>query len=132
MFYFFFIFIFLFFFSLPVKSLDDVVKKHKITLWERIVRFFDFDLLCDPVYINISFGLSLAFIGEMNFSLMLPLVLENRRFETSDVAKLMSLLAFADICSRFSSPFISQSVKSKVRFVYLISLTSGIFFRICK
>lgn len=118
--------------SVPPKSLDDVVPRHTGTTMERIVKFFDFDLLCDPVYVNISLGLSIAFVSEMNFTIMLPFILKERSFDTDRIAVLLSILAGADIVSRFISPFFGQSIKSKVRIVYLVSLVSGIFCRICK
>lgn len=122
----------LFFCSPPLRSLDDVVKPHKETFGARVVRFFDLDLLRDPIYLNISCGLALAFVSEMSFTIMLPIVLQDRGFETNDTAWMLSTLAAADILSRFTSPLIGSSLKSKVRVTYLCSLISGIIFRECK
>lgn len=96
------------------------------------MKFFDFDLLSDPIYVNISLGLSIAFVSEMNFTIMLPFILNERSLDTNSIAVLLSILAGADIVSRFISPFFGQSIKSKVRIVYLMSLFSGIFCRMCE
>lgn len=119
------------FFRPPLRSLDDVVKPGD-SLGTRIVQFFDLDLLRDPFYLNISMGLTIAYVGEMSFSLMLPFILDDRGLHTKQIAIFMSVLAGADIASRLVSPFVGHRVKSKVRIVYLIGLSSGIIIRICK
>ena len=42
--------------------------------YQKIVRIFDLDLLKDPVYVSIWFGMSIAFTGEVNFSLLTPFI----------------------------------------------------------
>ena len=110
-------------------SLDDIVRPQKDTFTGRIVRFFDLDLLNDIIYLNISCGLAIAFVSEMNFTIMLPILVQDRGFSKPETAWVLSSLAIADIMSRFISPLIGDSLKSKVRVTYLFSLICGIVFR---
>ncbi|CAH1399976.1 unnamed protein product [Nezara viridula] len=98
-------------------------KKKDSQQWiSKIVKLFDLDLLQDPAYRTIWFGISLAFTGEINFSLMTPMILGDLGWNVEETAKLMSSLAFADIIMRFISPFIGDAVKLPAKQMYMISL----------
>uniref|UniRef100_T1HKF4 Major facilitator superfamily (MFS) profile domain-containing protein n=1 Tax=Rhodnius prolixus TaxID=13249 RepID=T1HKF4_RHOPR len=88
----------------------------------KVVKFFDLDLLKDGVYRNIWLGMSLAFTGEINFSLMTPLILGDRNFNIEETATLMSVIATADIIFRFLAPFIGDRMKITPRYMYMLSL----------
>lgn len=87
-----------------------------------VVRFFDLDLLRDPVYVNIMLGLSFAVFAEMNFSLLTPFILADRHFGTQDIAYLLSIIAVSDIVFRFLAPFIKKACKQPVRVMYIMGL----------
>uniref|UniRef100_A0A146L297 Monocarboxylate transporter 1 n=2 Tax=Lygus hesperus TaxID=30085 RepID=A0A146L297_LYGHE len=101
---------------------SEEVEAKKKGCWQRIVKMFDLDLLKDPVYFNIWLGMSIAFTGEINFSLMTPVILGDRNFDISETAKIMSTIATADIIFRFVSPFIGNYLKLPPRQMYMISL----------
>lgn len=90
--------------------------------YQKVVRFFDLDLLKDPVYVSIWFGMSIAFTGEINFSLLTPFILGDRNFDVQTTAMIMSFLATADIIFRFISPFVGNKTNLSARQLYLMSL----------
>ncbi|KAF6200016.1 hypothetical protein GE061_006315 [Apolygus lucorum] len=98
------------------------IPEEKKGCWQKIVKMFDLDLLKDPVYFNIWLGMSIAFTGEINFSLMTPIILGDRQFDISETARIMSTIAVADILFRFVSPFIGYFLKLPPRQMYMISL----------
>lgn len=94
------------------------------------IQFFDLTLLTDPIFVNIIFGLSIAACVETNFSLILPIILKDMmQFETSDIAKLMSVIGFSDTLFRFVSPFIGEWCNKSPRVMYMVSLLLIIFTR---
>ncbi|KAK9509593.1 hypothetical protein O3M35_006872 [Rhynocoris fuscipes] len=97
-------------------------KKLKKPWYIKVVKFFDLDLLKDGVYRNIWLGMSLAFTGEINFSLMTPLILGDRNFNIEETATFMSVIASADIIFRFLSPFAGEKLKVPPRYMYMYSL----------
>lgn len=104
-------------------------KEHKGYL-QHFVQFFDLTLLSDPIFVNIVFGLSVAACVETNFSLLLPIILKDMmKFETSDIAKLMSVIGFSDTLFRFVSPFIGEWCNKSPRVMYMVSLLMIIFTR---
>uniref|UniRef100_A0A2A4JLY7 Major facilitator superfamily (MFS) profile domain-containing protein n=1 Tax=Heliothis virescens TaxID=7102 RepID=A0A2A4JLY7_HELVI len=109
----------------------EVVKeKEKKGYLEHFVQFFDLTLLTDPIFVNIVFGLSIAACVETNFSLLLPIILKDMmKFETSDIAKLMSVIGFSDTLFRFVSPFIGEWCNKSPRIMYMVSLLMIIFTR---
>ncbi|PZC82528.1 hypothetical protein B5X24_HaOG210277 [Helicoverpa armigera] len=67
---------------------------------------------------------------ETNFSLLLPIILKDMmKFETSDIAKLMSVIGFSDTLFRFVSPFIGEWCNKSPRIMYMVSLLMIIFTR---
>lgn len=67
-------------------------KKPKFTLWQKIVIFFDLDLLKDLTFINIMVGVTIANFAEMNFSVLTPFVLDEFGLTQHQIAFCMSLL----------------------------------------
>ncbi|XP_075972249.1 uncharacterized protein LOC142974039 [Anticarsia gemmatalis] len=106
------------------------IKEKNKTFLESIVAFFDLTLLTDPIFVNIIVGMSVAACVETNFSLLLPIILKDMmQFETSDIAKLMSLIGFSDTLFRLVSPFIGEWCNKSPRVMYMVSLLLIIFVR---
>ncbi|XP_072941886.1 uncharacterized protein [Epargyreus clarus] len=99
-------------------------------LLERFIDFFDLTLLGDPIFVNILFGLSIAACVETNFSLLLPIILNDMlKFETADIAKIMAVIGFSDTLFRVVSPFIGEWCHKPPRVMYMVSLIIIIFTR---
>lgn len=82
-------------------------EKEKFTFMQKLVIFFDLDLLKDFTYINIMVGITIANFAELNFSVLTPFVLADYGLEKSQIAFCMSLLGTADIGCRFFIPFLA-------------------------
>ncbi|CAH0391881.1 unnamed protein product [Bemisia tabaci] len=93
----------------------------------RLIDLFNFQLFKDFGYVSIIVGLSLAFVGEMNFSLMFPSVLQQMSYNIDETAVFMSVLAIADICSRFTTPFLNKYSRRYARLFFTLSLVFGLF-----
>jgi MFS family permease len=89
---------------------------------DRLVKFFDLDLLKDPIYVSIMVGLSLAVFAEINFSLLTAFILAEFSLNTEQIATFMSILGIADIIFRFLAPYIGQLMKLPPRPMYVITL----------
>lgn len=111
----------------------DKEEEKKKGYMSHFIQFFDLTLLSDPIFVNIVFGLSIAACVETNFSLLLPIILKDMmKFETADIAKLMSVIGFSDTLFRFVSPFIGEWCNKSPRVMYMVSLLMIIFTRCSK
>ncbi|RZC32316.1 uncharacterized protein BDFB_002007, partial [Asbolus verrucosus] len=94
--------------------------------WKRfldsLVKFFDLDLLMDPIYVNIMVGLSLAIFAEINFSLLTAFILAEFGLNTYQIATFMSILGIADIVFRFLAPYIANFLKLPPRPIFIGSI----------
>uniref|UniRef100_A0A7G3APR5 Putative monocarboxylate transporter n=1 Tax=Lutzomyia longipalpis TaxID=7200 RepID=A0A7G3APR5_LUTLO len=97
----------------------------------RVAKFFDLDLLQDPIYVNMMLGMSIAIFAELNFSLFTPFILADMNFTTEEIASVMSLLAISDIVFRFLAPFIGDYFHQSSRLMYMYSLVMLIIGRMC-
>ncbi|XP_044728016.1 uncharacterized protein LOC123291701 isoform X2 [Chrysoperla carnea] len=94
------------------------------TFWQKIVIFFDLDLLNDPIYVNIMVGITLVWFAELNFSILTPFVLKDFNFNKSETANFMSVVATVDIIVRFLIPFASAKVSWDNRTFFMIGIMS--------
>jgi hypothetical protein len=113
--------------SRPIKK-----KSHWRIFFDRLVKFFDLDLLKDPIYVNILVGLSLAVFAEINFSLLTAFILAEFGLNTDQIATFMSILGIADIIFRFLAPYIGQLMKLTARPMYVITLFLLMLSRFCE
>lgn len=80
------------------------------------------DLLYDPVYVNMMFGITFATFAELNFSLMTPFILGEYGFSKIQVATVMSTLASIDGVTRLLIPFIADFVGWENRTFFLVGI----------
>lgn len=119
--------------NINLQEKEIVKEKDKKSYMDHFIQFFDLTLLKDPIFVNIVFGLSIAACVETNFSLLLPIILKDMlKFETSDIAKIMSVIGFSDTLFRFVSPFIGEWCNKSPRVMYMVSLLMIIFTRSSK
>lgn len=88
----------------------------------RIVNLYDFDLLRDPIYVNIMLGMSMAIFAEVNFSMLTPFILADMEMTTAKIANVMSIIAIVDLFSRGVSPFLGEWLRQPPRKMYMFSL----------
>ncbi|XP_065159545.1 uncharacterized protein [Atheta coriaria] len=109
-------------FSLP-KDPIKVPEEKKVSIWMKIVTVMDLDLLKDPVFLNLIFGLSIFYVAEQNFKLVTPFFLAKLNFGQSTVAWFLSVQAFTDIIARLVLPPICDRVNITKRTLFM----TGIF-----
>ncbi|KAJ8947363.1 hypothetical protein NQ318_002889 [Aromia moschata] len=100
-----------------------VKKKPKKTAWQKIVVFMDFDLLKDPIYLNLVFGLSIFYVAEQNFKMVTPFFFKDIGYDKSDVALFLSVQALTDILARLILPPICDRLLISKRTLFM----TGIF-----
>ncbi|XP_059617769.1 uncharacterized protein LOC132262506 [Phlebotomus argentipes] len=105
--------------NLPVRKPAKKVFRQYL---RRVVKFFDLDLLKDPIYVNLMLGMSVAIFAELNFSLFTPFILADMDFNTDQIAAVMTLLGIADLVFRFLAPFIGDYFHQSARRMYVYSL----------
>lgn len=113
-----------------------IKKRKKTNLFMRFlkgfVNFFDLKLLCDPVFVNIMVGMSLAIFAELNFSILTPFIMADFGLNTSQSATFLSILSIADLVFRFFAPFIGDYLKKPPRKMYMLTLGLLIISRFSK
>ncbi|XP_017155976.1 uncharacterized protein LOC108164641 isoform X2 [Drosophila miranda] len=94
----------------------------EISFLQKVVTFFDLDLLRDFTFVNLVAGLTIINFGELNFSILTPFILVDFGFETSQITLAMSLLAGLDITMRFLVPFLTEKIPWDNRVFFLIGV----------
>ncbi|XP_018573020.1 monocarboxylate transporter 5 [Anoplophora glabripennis] len=95
----------------------------KKSTWQKIVVFMDFDLLKDPIYLNLVFGLSIFYVAEQNFKMVTPFFFQDIGYDKSDVALFLSVQALTDILARLILPPICDRLTISKRTLFM----TGIF-----
>ncbi|KYM98165.1 Monocarboxylate transporter 13 [Cyphomyrmex costatus] len=88
----------------------------------RVADLYDFDLLRDPIYVNIMLGMSIAIFAEINFSVLTPFILADMGLTTAKIANIMSVIAIADLISRGAAPYLGEWLRLSPRMMYMLSL----------
>jgi hypothetical protein len=89
--------------------------------WKRVVHFMDLDLLKDLIYLNILFGLSIFYVAELNFRMVVPFFLHDLGYTKHDTAFFLSMTAVSDIVARAVLPPICDRVKIRRRTLFAIA-----------
>uniref|UniRef100_A0A1B0GAF3 Major facilitator superfamily (MFS) profile domain-containing protein n=1 Tax=Glossina morsitans morsitans TaxID=37546 RepID=A0A1B0GAF3_GLOMM len=104
------------------------LEKSKMTFLQKVVKFFDLDLLKDFTFVNLSMGITIMMFGEMNFSVLTPFILNSFGYANEQISLAMSLLGGMDISVRFLAPFALEKVKldNRVLFAFgIIAISIG-------
>ncbi|RZF33921.1 hypothetical protein LSTR_LSTR012263 [Laodelphax striatellus] len=91
--------------------------------WAKFSHLMDLDLLKDGIYLNILFGLSITYIAEMNFKLVIPFFMANMGYSKRETAMALSIMAMADITARVAvPPILDRSSFSRRKTLMLVCL----------
>nr|XP_012228865.1 PREDICTED: uncharacterized protein LOC105675935 [Linepithema humile] len=88
----------------------------------RVIDLFDFEILRDPIYLNIMLGMSIAIFAEVNFSMLTPSFLDEMKMEKREIANTMSIIAMVDLISRGAAPYLAEWLRQPPRVMYMLSL----------
>lgn len=100
-------------------------------IFQRVVNLFDFEILRDPIFLNIMFGMSIAIFAEINFSMLTPSFLDERKMKKKEIANTMSIIAMVDLVSRGMAPYLGEWLRQPPRVMYMLSLSLLIISRLC-
>lgn len=107
-------------FPLPPKPIEE--KKPHATFWQRTVKFMDLDLLKDPIYLNLIFGLSIFYVAEQNFKMVVPFFFASIGYDKKDQALFLSVQALTDILARLILPPICDRVSISKRMLFMCGI----------
>lgn len=107
-------------------------EKEELSIWRKIVIFFDLDLLRDFTYVNLMMGVTLGNFAELNFSVLTPFVLADWGFQKQQIATVMSLLGGVDISIRFFIPFIAGKIGWENTTFFLVGIIAMAMGRVCE
>lgn len=102
------------------------------TICEKVVQFFDLDLLKDVSYLNLMIGLNIALCAELNYSILTPFVLADYEFSKTEIATVMSVLGAMDTIVRFSIPFVADKIGWQNKTFFMVGVMGMAFGRIGK
>lgn len=109
---------------------EDERIKNKMSFLQKVVKFFDLDLLKDFTFVNLALGMTIMMFGEMNFSVLTPFILNSFGYTDRQISLAMSLLGGMDVTVRFLAPFALEKVKldNRVLFAFgIIAISIGRF-----
>lgn len=101
-------------------------------LWDYIKDLYDLDLLADPIFVNLVFGISIATTGEIFFSLLTPFIVRELGLDLDQTAYFMSVVSFTDAAARLIAPYIGDLLKFRSRIMYIIALFLLFLTRACE
>lgn len=104
------------------KNTEDSSEDLQLTFFEKIVAFFDLDLLRDFSFVNLVAGLTMINFGELNFSILTPFILNDFGLETSQITLCISVLGGLDVTTRFLVPFLTEKISWDNRVFFLIGV----------
>ncbi|XP_017484089.1 PREDICTED: uncharacterized protein LOC108372826 isoform X2 [Rhagoletis zephyria] len=117
--------------KLKIDEAAEELAKSKMSFKQKVVKFFDLDLLRDFTFVNLVMGMTIMMFAEMNFSVLTPFILNEYGYTNEQISTAMSVLGGMDICVRFLAPFALEKVKldNRVLFAFgIIAIAIGRMF----
>lgn len=103
-------------------KLEDSIEDLQLTFCEKVIAFFDLDLLRDFSFLNLVAGLTMINFGELNFSILTPFILNDFGLETKQITLSISVLGGLDVATRFLVPFLTEKISWDNRVFFLIGV----------
>ncbi|XP_058985802.1 monocarboxylate transporter 9-like [Musca domestica] len=97
-------------------------QRKRPSLMQKIIEFFDLDLLKDFTFVNLALGMAIMMFGDMNFTVLTPFILNSFGYTDKQISIGMSCLAGVDIGVRFLSPFVLENVKLSNSVLFAIGI----------
>lgn len=90
--------------------------------WGKVFGLLDVSLLREGYFLVLLLGLSLFYVAEMNFKMVIPFFFANLGFSKSDVALGLSIAAISDIAARVVIPPIGDRFRIKKKLIFFVSI----------
>lgn len=109
---------------------DEIIRRSPCcAAFKWAVEFFELDLLRDNIYLSMMIGMAISLFAEINFAILTPFILSDLNFSSNEIPLILSVIAIADLISRFFSPFVADYFKWSTQKAYTISLAMLIITR---
>ncbi|XP_053950584.1 uncharacterized protein LOC128858383 isoform X1 [Anastrepha ludens] len=102
--------------------------REKMSFRQKVVKFFDLDLLKDFTFVSLVLGMTVMMFAEINFSILIPFILDQYGYNNKQISTALSMLGGMDISVRFLTPFVLENVKlsNQVLFAFgIIAISLG-------
>ncbi|XP_058985826.1 monocarboxylate transporter 9-like [Musca domestica] len=109
---------------------QETLRRRHLSVAQKIILFFDLDLLKDFTFVNLAVGMTIMMFGEVNFSVLTPFILNSFGYNDAQISVAMSCLAGMDIGVRFLAPLLLERVKlsNSVLFAFgIVAVSIGRF-----
>lgn len=100
----------------------DEIAHNQLSFLQKVVKFFDLDLLRDVTFVNLALGMTIMMFGESNFSILTPFILNSYGYTDTQISLAMSILAGTDITVRFLAPLLLEKVKLNNKILFAIGM----------
>lgn len=97
---------------------------------QNISKTLDLNLFKDPVYINVSFGLSFSITSDLAFLSILPLFLTELGYDTADTTTILTIFFISDLVCRILLSVVNAIWILRNRYLFLGGSLFSAFFRI--
>lgn len=87
----------------------------------------EMSLIKDRSFLNLCFGISFVFTSDFTFSSLLPLMLTNYGYDTSDAALAVMVGATAELISRILLAIFTVFVNVKARYLFFFAMIAMSF-----
>ncbi|XP_011501559.1 PREDICTED: monocarboxylate transporter 4-like [Ceratosolen solmsi marchali] len=96
---------------------------------QQVAMILDLELLRDTVYMTTFTCLSFVLFVELNFNVLMPLILDELRFDMNSIATMLSVLGIADLVFRGLAPYIGEWLRQPPMAMLFFSLVINLISR---
>uniref|UniRef100_W8AME6 Monocarboxylate transporter 2 n=1 Tax=Ceratitis capitata TaxID=7213 RepID=W8AME6_CERCA len=96
--------------------------RQKLPFYQKVIIFFDLDLLRDFTYVNLAMGMTIINFVEINFAILTPFILSDFKFTNQQIAFAMSCLGVCDVILRFLTPLLTAKIPLSNKNFFIIGI----------
>ncbi|XP_049311454.1 uncharacterized protein LOC105233807 [Bactrocera dorsalis] len=111
----------------PEKTLEEMLDeeeeaRQRLPFLQKVIIFFDLDLLRDFTYVNLAMGMTIINFVEINFAILTPFILSDFKFTNTQIAIAMSCLGVCDVILRFLTPLLTAKIPLSNKNFFIIGI----------
>ncbi|XP_046820405.1 monocarboxylate transporter 9 isoform X1 [Vespa crabro] len=109
------------------KQRDEHEDEQTLSMSNMLSDLLEVSLIKDRSFLNLCFGISFVFTSDFTFSSLLPLMLTNYGYDTSDAALAVMVGATAELISRILLAIFTVFVNVKAKYLFFIAMIAMSF-----
>ncbi|XP_036319133.1 uncharacterized protein LOC118733712 [Rhagoletis pomonella] len=119
----------------PEKTIAEMIEdeeeaRQKLPFYQKVIIFFDLDLLRDFTYVNLAMGMTIINFVEINFAILTPFILSDFKFTNTQIAFAMSSLGVCDVILRFLTPLLTAKIPLSNKNFFIVGILGMCFGRV--